>query len=219
MPPPVEISIPSTSTLYQDSKPYTSYNITLRLPLRSFVVQKRYSEFEQLHRTLISLVGSPPPATLPSKSWFRSTVSSPELTERRRAELEQQQMEEQNEDVEVLSRIVKRQKEMSLAIWDEVETQTHMLDQLGDDVDRRRCSETKEEAGEEEEALGGRATSRLDYFPVFLFHRTATLLVRTVILAAEIVVVLSWISRMTWRGFVWCVDIWLLVLRRVTTDD
>ncbi|KAL8377430.1 hypothetical protein RB595_008217 [Gaeumannomyces hyphopodioides] len=89
MPPPVEISIPSTSILYEDSKPYTSYNITLRLPLQSFVVQKRYSEFEQLHRTLVSLVGSPPPATLPAKSWFRSTVSSPELTERRRAELEQ----------------------------------------------------------------------------------------------------------------------------------
>ena len=74
---------------------------------------------------------------------FRSLGAPLQETERTReldnagvVQLQRQQMEEQNEDVEVLSRIVKRQKEMSLAIWDEVETQTHMLDQLGDDVDR-----------------------------------------------------------------------------------
>ncbi|KAK3332558.1 hypothetical protein B0T19DRAFT_398314 [Cercophora scortea] len=90
MAPPAEISIPTTSlsTPTDGSKPYTLYNITLRLPLRSFVVQKRYSDFLALHQTLVSLVGSPPPAPLPSKSWFKSTVSSPELTEDRRASLE-----------------------------------------------------------------------------------------------------------------------------------
>ncbi|KAL2200854.1 hypothetical protein P885DRAFT_56275 [Corynascus similis CBS 632.67] len=94
MAPPLEISIPTTS-LYtpndnssSSNKPYTLYNITLRLPLRSFVVQKRYSDFVALHEALTRLVGSPPPAPLPSKSWFRSTVSSPELTEQRRAGLE-----------------------------------------------------------------------------------------------------------------------------------
>lgn len=90
MAPPLEISIPTTSlfTPADKSKPYTLYNITLRLPLRSFVVQKRYSDFVALHQSLTSLVGSPPPEPLPSKSWFRSTVNSPELTEQRRAGLE-----------------------------------------------------------------------------------------------------------------------------------
>ncbi|KAI1869677.1 uncharacterized protein JN550_005658 [Neoarthrinium moseri] len=90
MAPPAEISIPSTSlhTPPDGSKPYTLYNITLRLPLRTFVVQKRYSDFADLHQTLQSLVGSPPPAPLPGKSWFKSTVKSPELTEDRRRGLE-----------------------------------------------------------------------------------------------------------------------------------
>ncbi|KAK0630854.1 hypothetical protein B0T17DRAFT_507289 [Bombardia bombarda] len=91
MAPPAEISIPTTSLSQptDGSKPYTLYNITLRLPLRSFVVQKRYSDFLALHQTLVSLIGSPPPAPLPGKSWFKSTVSSPVLTEQRRAALEQ----------------------------------------------------------------------------------------------------------------------------------
>lgn len=90
MAPPVEISIPTTSlsTPADSSKPYTLYNITLRLPLRSFVTQKRYSEFHALHDAITSLVGDPPPVPLPSKSWFKSTVSSPELTEERRLGLE-----------------------------------------------------------------------------------------------------------------------------------
>lgn len=87
MAPPVEISIPST-TLSNTSKPYTLYNITLRLPLRTFVVQKRYSEFSTLDDTLRSQTSLPPPVPLPSKSWFRSTSSSPELTESRRKGLE-----------------------------------------------------------------------------------------------------------------------------------
>jgi regulator of vacuolar morphogenesis len=87
MAPPVEISIPSTS-LSNTSKPYTLYNITLRLPLRTFVVQKRYSEFETLDKILRSQIGGAPPAPLPSKSWFKSTASSPELTESRRKDLE-----------------------------------------------------------------------------------------------------------------------------------
>jgi regulator of vacuolar morphogenesis len=90
MAPPAEISIPSTSlhTPVDGSKHYTLYNITLRLPLRTFVVQKRYSDFVTLHATLTSFVGTPPPAPLPGKSWFKSTVNSPELTEDRRRGLE-----------------------------------------------------------------------------------------------------------------------------------
>ncbi|KKA27841.1 hypothetical protein TD95_004121 [Thielaviopsis punctulata] len=88
MAPPTEISIPSTIVASPESKPYTKYNITLRLPLRSFVVQKRYSDFVALHATLTSTVGATPPQPLPGKSWIKSTVSSPELTEARRAGLE-----------------------------------------------------------------------------------------------------------------------------------
>ncbi|KAI0400826.1 Phox homologous domain-containing protein [Xylaria palmicola] len=90
MPPPAEITIPTTSlhTPTDKSKPYTLYNITLRLPLRTYVVQKRYSEFAALHSTLAALVGLPPPAPLPAKSWFKSTLTSPELTEDRRRGLE-----------------------------------------------------------------------------------------------------------------------------------
>jgi len=88
MAPPAEISIPSTILSNTESKPFTLYNITLRLPLRSFVVQKRYSDFATLHTALASQVGAPPPAPLPSKSWFSSTVSSAELTEERRRGLE-----------------------------------------------------------------------------------------------------------------------------------
>jgi regulator of vacuolar morphogenesis len=89
MVPPLELSIPSTILSTADaSKPYTLYNITLRLPLRTFVVQKRYSEFVTLHSALTSVVSSPPPAPLPAKSWFKNTASSPELTEERRKGLE-----------------------------------------------------------------------------------------------------------------------------------
>ncbi|KAI1201173.1 Phox homologous domain-containing protein [Nemania serpens] len=90
MAPPAEITIPTTSlhTPTDKSKPYTLYNITLRLPLRTYVVQKRYSEFAALNGTLTGLVGVAPPAPLPPKSWFKSTLSSPELTEDRRRRLE-----------------------------------------------------------------------------------------------------------------------------------
>lgn len=89
MAPPVEISIPTTSVNSPpNSKPFTQYNITLRLPLRSFVVQKRYSEFATLHNDLVSASGAAPPQPLPGKHWLKSTLSSPELTEDRRRGLE-----------------------------------------------------------------------------------------------------------------------------------
>ena len=87
MAPQIEISIPNTTTS-DIPKPYTVYNITLRLPLRSFTVQKRYSDFVTLHSSLSEQVGAPPPSPLPSKSWFSRTVSNPDLTEERRKGLE-----------------------------------------------------------------------------------------------------------------------------------
>ena len=87
MAPQVEISVPNTTTS-STTKPYTIYNITLRLPLRSYTVQKRYSDFLSLHSGLTDQVGAAPPASLPAKSWFFRTVSNPELTEERRKGLE-----------------------------------------------------------------------------------------------------------------------------------
>ncbi|KAK5047639.1 hypothetical protein LTR84_006304 [Exophiala bonariae] len=88
MSPSVEISIPNTTVSGGDSKPYTVYNISLRFQLRSFTVQKRYSDFLTLHSSLSDQVGTAPPATLPAKSWFSKSVSNPELTEERRRALE-----------------------------------------------------------------------------------------------------------------------------------
>lgn len=88
MAPNVEITIPST-TLSQTSPPHTIYHVTLRLPLRSFTVPKRYSDFSNFHRTLISQTGASPPAPLPSKTWFSNTISNERLREDRRHGLEQ----------------------------------------------------------------------------------------------------------------------------------
>lgn len=88
MAPTVEIAIPNT-TLSNTSPPYTVYHITLRLPLRSFTVPKRYSDFATFHSTLISQTNAPPPAPLPSKTWFSKTVSNDRLREDRRRGLEE----------------------------------------------------------------------------------------------------------------------------------
>ena len=81
----VEISIPTFSTAPLP-KPHTVYNISLRLPLRSFSLQKRYSEFATLHSSLTSQTGTAPPFSLPPKSFFAftSSTSSPALAEDRR---------------------------------------------------------------------------------------------------------------------------------------
>ncbi len=84
---PVEISIPNAS-ISNSPKPHTVYNITVRLPLRTLTVQKRYSDFVALHSTLTAQAGASPPGSLPQKSWFSSTVSNPQLTEERRKGLE-----------------------------------------------------------------------------------------------------------------------------------
>ncbi|KAF3354247.1 hypothetical protein VdG1_07712 [Verticillium dahliae VDG1] len=105
MAPPAEISIPSTILSTGESKPFTLYNITLRLPLRSFVVQKRYSDFASLHSSLTT-------------------------------HLQKQMMGEQDQQVEALGAIIRRQKEMGLQINEEIEATTDMLDRMNEDVDR-----------------------------------------------------------------------------------
>ncbi|OJJ51347.1 hypothetical protein ASPZODRAFT_127413 [Penicilliopsis zonata CBS 506.65] len=87
MAPNIEISIPTTS-VSTSSPAYTIYNVTLRLPLRSFAVQKRYSDFVAFHQSLTAQVGAVPPLPLPGKSWFSNTVSNANLREERRKVLE-----------------------------------------------------------------------------------------------------------------------------------
>ena len=83
----VEITIPSTS-LVTIPKSYTVYHVSLRLPLRSFTIQKRYSDFAIFQKAIRSQADAPPPNPLPPKSFFSSTVHNAALTESRRAGLE-----------------------------------------------------------------------------------------------------------------------------------
>ena len=83
----VEIKIPTAHTTL-DSRPYTLYDISLRLPLRTWTVSKRYSEFAVLHHELSVQAGAPPPASLPPKHYFANTTGNAALTENRRTGLE-----------------------------------------------------------------------------------------------------------------------------------
>lgn len=88
MAPTAEITIPTTS-LSHTSPPHTIYHITIRLPLRSFTVSKRYSDFSAFHSTLVDQTNAQPPVPLPSKSWFAKTVSNDRFREERRRGLEE----------------------------------------------------------------------------------------------------------------------------------
>jgi regulator of vacuolar morphogenesis len=84
---PIEIKIP-TASISNDPKPHTVYHISLRLPLQSFTLEKRYSEFTALHTTLAAQAGTAPPCELPPKTYFSSTTHNAALTETRRQGLE-----------------------------------------------------------------------------------------------------------------------------------
>lgn len=86
----LDLSIPTTSVASAPGKPHTVYHVTVRLPLRTLTLKKRYSEFVELHARLTELCGgTPPPRPLPPKHYFfTSTLNNPALTEERRAALE-----------------------------------------------------------------------------------------------------------------------------------
>ena len=84
---PLDVTIPRTA-IVSGPKPYTVYEISLRLPLQSFVLKKRYSEFVEFHDTVISQTGSVPPVPLPPKHYFARTTNNENLTETRREGLE-----------------------------------------------------------------------------------------------------------------------------------
>lgn len=64
------------------------------------------------------------------------TERTRELDNQGVVQLQKQMMQEQDQDVESLGKIIRRQKEMALEINREVEEQTSMLDNLNGDADR-----------------------------------------------------------------------------------
>ncbi|KAI9315107.1 Phox homologous domain-containing protein [Dichotomocladium elegans] len=70
-------------------KPHTVYQIEVHAAVRTWIVWKRYSEFEKLHNQFKKIFPSnPPPVNLPGKRIFPSTFSSPEKVDERRRGLE-----------------------------------------------------------------------------------------------------------------------------------
>lgn len=70
-------------------KPHTVYQVEVHAAVRTWVVWKRYSEFEKLHNQFLKIFPShPPPVNLPSKRIFPSTFSNPDKVEERRRGLE-----------------------------------------------------------------------------------------------------------------------------------
>jgi regulator of vacuolar morphogenesis len=70
-------------------KPHTCYHVSVRLPLRSYTLPKRYSDFTALQDQLVHVVGLPPPVALPKKHFLSSTLNNPALIEERRKGLEE----------------------------------------------------------------------------------------------------------------------------------
>ena len=99
----LQISVPTTSTVpppfpplcsltrfkqAPQPKPHTRYHVSVRLPLRSYILQKRYSDFSQLQDQFIQVLGQPPPVPLPKKHFLSSTLNNPSLVEERHRGLE-----------------------------------------------------------------------------------------------------------------------------------
>ncbi|KAF8453415.1 hypothetical protein BGX38DRAFT_1249654 [Terfezia claveryi] len=84
----LKLSVPTASIVDTTDKPYTVYNILVRLPLREHTLSKRYSELLDFHQTLTTHASIPPPSSFPPKSYWPRTITSPSLTEDRRQALE-----------------------------------------------------------------------------------------------------------------------------------
>ncbi|KAK9369930.1 hypothetical protein V1509DRAFT_388025 [Lipomyces kononenkoae] len=84
----VDISIRSYST-NPTPKPHTVYHVQIRLPLRSYTVTKRFSDFVTLASEMENAIGESIPFKLPRKQLFgRHSVANTQLIEERRAGLE-----------------------------------------------------------------------------------------------------------------------------------
>ncbi|KAK9331906.1 hypothetical protein V1520DRAFT_336484 [Lipomyces starkeyi] len=83
----VDITIRSYSTS-PAPKPHTVYHVQIRLPLRSYTVMKRFSDFVKLASDMENVVGESIPFKLPRKQLFGNSVRNMELIEERKAVLE-----------------------------------------------------------------------------------------------------------------------------------
>ncbi|KAK9247073.1 hypothetical protein V1506DRAFT_533458 [Lipomyces tetrasporus] len=83
----VDISIRSYST-DPTPKPHTVYHVQIRLPLRSYTVSKRFSDFLKLASDMEDTIGESIPFKLPRRQLFGNSVTNTELIEERRGVLE-----------------------------------------------------------------------------------------------------------------------------------
>ncbi|KAE8266003.1 hypothetical protein A4X09_0g6342 [Tilletia walkeri] len=76
--PPIQsISIPHSELRTTPSPPHQVYAITIALPVRSWTIYRRYSDFLTLHTTLLQLDPSnPPPAPFPPKHAAKHVMKS-----------------------------------------------------------------------------------------------------------------------------------------------
>lgn len=87
------IKIPNTST-EQQPKPHTIYHLLITLPLQTLALQKRYSDFLDLHSKITSQAGAAPSISPPPKTYIPSFLgggssNNPTLIENRRRGLEE----------------------------------------------------------------------------------------------------------------------------------
>ncbi|CAG8472490.1 9676_t:CDS:1 [Ambispora leptoticha] len=74
----------------QQPKPHIAYEVEIRAAVRTWVVWKRFSEFEDLNKKFLRLFPNhPPPVDLPVKHFFQSTLGNPVLVEERKRGLEE----------------------------------------------------------------------------------------------------------------------------------
>lgn len=86
-----QITIISTSMLSEVLPrwgDYTAYNLEVRLPMRCYILQRRYSEFLKLHKLLTQEVGAAPPEPLPGKRTIMAMILPTELARQRVVSLE-----------------------------------------------------------------------------------------------------------------------------------
>ncbi|KAG9284289.1 hypothetical protein G9A89_002099 [Geosiphon pyriformis] len=78
------------TTTRQQPKPHIAYEVEVRAAVRTWVVWKRFSEFEDLNKKFLRLFPNhPPPVDMPAKHFFQSTLGNPVLVEERKRGLEE----------------------------------------------------------------------------------------------------------------------------------
>ncbi|KAL2255356.1 hypothetical protein VTK26DRAFT_3538 [Humicola hyalothermophila] len=134
-------------------------------------------------------------------------------------------MAEQDAEVEALAQIVRRQKEMGLAISDEVDRQLDMLDRLNEDVDvvGRKLGVAKDRV----RRLGGSASTRESTAIAAAQEKAErrqtggggvvdavlVMIVKVVLAGVRGIVVLEWVLSKVSEALVWLVELGMLLVQ------